>query len=49
MSIYTFKLDGWHYVVEMKWTNQLTNMSQLDSLYGKVSRSGNRRWDYFYE
>ncbi|NEN83072.1 restriction endonuclease [Paenibacillus elgii] len=35
-----FKLDGWHYLVEMKWTSQLTDMKQLDSLYGKVARSG---------
>lgn len=42
-----FKLDGWHYLVEMKWTNQLTDMSQLDSLYGKVSRSGKQTMGLF--
>lgn len=42
-----FKLDGWHYIVEMKWTNQLSDMSQLDSLYGKVSRSGKQTMGLF--
>ncbi|MEH7236229.1 hypothetical protein [Bacillus sp. JJ1562] len=42
-----FKLDGWHYIVEMKWTNQLTDMSQLDSLYGKVARSGKQTMGLF--
>lgn len=42
-----FKLDGWHYIVEMKWTNQLTDMKQLDSLYGKISRSGKQTMGLF--
>ncbi|RVT65302.1 restriction endonuclease [Niallia taxi] len=42
-----FKLDGWHYIVEMKWTKQLTDMSQLDSLYGKVARSGKQTMGLF--
>lgn len=42
-----FKLDGWHYIVEMKWTNQLSDMSQLDSLYGKVARSGKQTMGLF--
>ena len=41
------KLEGWHYLVEMKWTTQLTDMSQLDSLYGKVSRSGKQTMGIF--
>lgn len=41
------KLDGWHYIVEMKWTNKLTDMSQLDSLYGKVARSGKQTLGLF--
>lgn len=39
-----FKLDGWHYIVEIKWTSQLTDMKQLDSLYGKVGRSGKQNF-----
>ncbi|MMZ49035.1 hypothetical protein D1872_107210 [compost metagenome] len=35
-----FKLDGWHYIVEMKWTSKVSGIRELDSLYGKVSRSG---------
>ena len=35
-----FKLDGWYYLVECKWTRNLTDIRQLDSLYGKVNRSG---------
>ncbi|MCS7465005.1 restriction endonuclease [Paenibacillus doosanensis] len=42
-----FKLDGWHYLVEMKWTNQLTDMKQLDALYGKVARSGKQTMGLF--
>lgn len=42
-----FKLDGWHYLVEMKWTAKLTDMKQLDSLYGKVSRSGKQTMGMF--
>jgi hypothetical protein len=42
-----FKLDGWHYIVEIKWTNKLSDMNQLDSLYGKVSRSGKQTMGLF--
>lgn len=42
-----FKLDGWHYLVEMKWTSQLSDMKQLDSLYGKVARSGRQTMGMF--
>lgn len=42
-----FKLDGWHYLVEMKWTSHLSDMSQLDSLYGKVARSGKQTMGVF--
>ncbi|MDO7906074.1 hypothetical protein Q5741_06530 [Paenibacillus sp. JX-17] len=42
-----FKLDGWHYLVEMKWTSQLTDMKQLDSLYGKIARSGKQTMGLF--
>ena len=35
-----FKLESWYYLVECKWTEKLTNIRQLDSLSGKISRSG---------
>lgn len=43
----SFKMDGWYYLVEMKWTKHLSDMSQLDSLYGKVSRSGKQTMGLF--
>lgn len=42
-----FKIDGWHYIVEIKWTNQVTDIRQLDSLYGKVARSGKQTMGMF--
>ncbi|MFD2334373.1 hypothetical protein ACFSR7_34450 [Cohnella sp. GCM10020058] len=42
-----FKLDGWHYIVEMKWTNQVTGIRELDSLFGKVLRSGKQTMGVF--
>ncbi|ASA23370.1 hypothetical protein [Paenibacillus donghaensis] len=42
-----FKIDGWHYIVEIKWTTQLTDIRQLDSLYGKVARSGKQTMGLF--
>lgn len=42
-----FKLDGWHYIVEMKWTSQVSGIRELDSLYGKVSRSGKQTMGVF--
>ncbi len=35
-----FKLEGWHYLVECKWHKKLIDIRQLDSLKGKVDRSG---------
>lgn len=35
-----FQLDGWYYLVECKWTQKLTDIRQLDSLSGKIGRSG---------
>ncbi|MFB0845270.1 hypothetical protein [Paenibacillus oleatilyticus] len=42
-----FKLDGWHYIVEMKWTSQVSGIRELDSLLGKVSRSGKQTMGVF--
>jgi hypothetical protein len=35
-----FKLDGWHYIVECRWREKLSDIRQLDGLYGQVGRSG---------
>jgi hypothetical protein len=42
-----FKLDGWYYLVKCKWTENLTDIRQLDSLYGKVNRSGRQTLGLF--
>jgi hypothetical protein len=42
-----FKLDSWYYLVECKWTENLTDIRQLDSLYGKVNRSGRQTLGLF--
>ena len=42
-----FKFDGWYYLVECKWTERLTDIRQLDSLYGKVNRSGKQTLGLF--
>lgn len=42
-----FKMEGWYYIAEMKWTKKLSDMNQLDSLYGKVSRSGKQTMGVF--
>ncbi|QTH46465.1 hypothetical protein J4772_06285 [Cohnella sp. LGH] len=42
-----FKLDGWHYIVEMKWTTQVSGIRDLDSLSGKVLRSGKQTMGVF--
>ncbi|OYD90344.1 hypothetical protein CDG76_32010 [Nostoc sp. 'Peltigera membranacea cyanobiont' 210A] len=42
-----FKLESWYYLVECKWTQSLTDIRQLDSLYGKISRSGKQTLGLF--
>ncbi|MFJ2044376.1 hypothetical protein ACIOBL_12255 [Paenibacillus taichungensis] len=42
-----FKFEGWHYIVEMKWTNRVSGIRELDSLYGKISRSGKQTMGVF--
>lgn len=42
-----FKFEGWHYLVECKWTEKLTDIRQLDSLYGKVDRGGRQTMGLF--
>jgi hypothetical protein len=31
---------GWHYIVECKWQKRLSDIRELDSLYGKIGRGG---------
>lgn len=42
-----FKLESWYYLVECKWTKKLTDIRQLDSLYGKINRSGKQTLGLF--
>lgn len=42
-----FKLDGWHYIVEMKWTDKVSGIRELDSLFGKVQRSSKQTMGLF--
>ena len=35
-----FELEGWHFIVECRWRDQLTNIRELDGLYGQIDRSG---------
>jgi hypothetical protein len=35
-----FLWDGWHYFVECKWQKKLSDIRELDSLYGKIGRGG---------
>lgn len=42
-----FIFDGWHYLVECKWTKKLSDIRELDSLLGKVNRSGKQMMGLF--
>jgi hypothetical protein len=42
-----FSYQGWHYLVECKWTKKLADIRELDSLYGKVIRSGRQAMGVF--
>lgn len=42
-----FSYDGWYYLVECKWTNKLAGIRELDSLLGKVNRSGKQGMGLF--
>lgn len=35
-----FSLDGWHYLVECRWREQLASTRELDGFLGQVQRSG---------
>ncbi|HQE93480.1 MAG TPA: restriction endonuclease [Anaerolineae bacterium] len=43
----SFRLEGWHYLVECKWQEKLSDIRQLDSLYGKIARSGKQAMGMF--
>ena len=36
----SFDLDGWYYLVECKWESKLSSQAEIDSLSGKLGRSG---------
>lgn len=42
-----FTLSGWHYIVECKWVTKLSNIRDLDSLGGKLGRSGRQTMGLF--
>lgn len=42
-----FRFEGWYYLLECKWTQKLTDIGQLDSLYGKINRSGKQTLGLF--
>ncbi len=43
----SFKYQGWHYLVECKWTKKRTSQNELDSLLGKVNRGGRQTMGLF--
>ena len=40
-------MEGWHYVVECRWRSKLTDIRELDGLYGQVARSGRQTMGLF--
>jgi hypothetical protein len=42
-----FELDGWQYLVECRWRVKLSDIRDLDSLLGKVGRSGRQTMGLF--
>lgn len=42
-----FEFDGWHYIVECRWREQLADIRQLDGLAGQVARSGRQTMGLF--
>jgi hypothetical protein len=42
-----FLIDGWHYIVECRWRDRLSDIRQLDGLFGQVCRSGNQTMGLF--
>ena len=42
-----FELNGWHYLVECRWRDRLSDIRQLDGLLGQVARSGRQTMGLF--
>jgi RNA-directed DNA polymerase len=42
-----FKFDNWHYIVECKWQKKVSDIRELDSLAGKLDRSGKQTMGWF--
>jgi len=42
-----FEHDGWHYIVECRWRQKITDGRELDGLYGQVCRSGKQTMGFF--
>ena len=42
-----FKLEGWHYIAELRWREKLADIRQLDGLLGQVNRSGKQTMGMF--
>ena len=42
-----FKLEGWHYIVECRWRERLSDIRSLDGLKGQVDRSGKQTMGMF--
>ena len=42
-----FKLEGWHYIAELRWREKLADIRQLDGLLGQVNRSGRQTMGMF--
>jgi len=43
----SFRYDGWHYLVECKWTKKRPSAIELDSLLAKVNRGGRQSMGLF--
>ena len=43
----SFQIDGWHYLTECRWRKEPTNPGDLDSLEGKLGRSGRPAMGFF--
>jgi hypothetical protein len=42
-----FEMEGWHYIVECRWRSKLTDIRELDGLYGQIARSGRQTMGLF--
>lgn len=42
-----FEIDGWHYLVECKWTSHTISQKDIDAFNGKIDRSGGQTMGLF--